>query len=153
LIEFNKSIANPFEALASLMNESNIINISMENVDVKIPMIFKEDIDSYYLYLQQWLDRNEKIINEWESKLETLAKNCSKESTQEAQQDCRDKRDKEISSFIEFRNIEWQRMQTQIYANLVILQKYRELPFEIYEWIHVIDTYMSEIASLINNTI
>ncbi len=153
LKEFNKSIANPFEALASLMNESNIINISMENVDVKIPMIFKEDIDSYYLYLQQWLDRNEKIINEWESKLETLAKNCSKESTQEAQQDCRDKRDKEISSFIEFRNIEWQRMQTQIYANLVILQKYREFPFEIYEWIHVIDTYMSEIASLINNTI
>jgi hypothetical protein len=77
--EFNKSIANPFEALASLMNESNIINISMENVDVKIPMIFKEDIDSYYLYLQQWLDRNQKIMDEWEDKYNTFAKNCSKE--------------------------------------------------------------------------
>jgi hypothetical protein len=44
-------------------------------------------------------------------------------------------------------------MQDQIYANLIILQKYREFPFEIYEWIHVIDTYMAEIAALINNTL
>ena len=44
-------------------------------------------------------------------------------------------------------------MQNQIYANLMILQEYRNFPFEIYEWIHVIDRYMSEIASLINNTI
>jgi hypothetical protein len=168
--EFNKSIANPFEALASLMNESNIINISMENVDVKIPMIFKEDIDTYYLYLQQWLDRNEKIMERWEEMYNTFAKNCSKEeltsdeknglseeqikqSTEKKQQDCRNKRDKELSSFVEFRSVEWEKMQTQIYANLVILQKYREFPFEIYERIHVIDRYMSEIASLINNTI
>ena len=44
-------------------------------------------------------------------------------------------------------------MQSQIYSNLMILQKYRNFPFEIYEWIHVVDKYMSEIASLINNTI
>jgi hypothetical protein len=44
-------------------------------------------------------------------------------------------------------------MQNQIYANLIVLQKYREFPFEIYEWIHVIDRYMAEIAALISNTI
>ena len=153
MTEFNKSISNPFEALASLMNESNIINISMETVDVKIPMIFKEDIDSYYLYLQQWLDRNEKILADWESKIGTFTKDCSKEETPEKQQSCRDKRDKDFNSFVEFRDVKWEKMQTQIYANLITLQKYREFPFEIYERIHVIDTYMSEIASLINNTI
>ena len=151
--EFNKSISNPFEALANLMNESNIINISMETINVKVPMIFKEDIDSYSLYLQMWLDRNEEILKEWESAFDTFTKACSKEETPEKQQACRDKRDQDLSSFIEFKNVDWARMQNQIYANLVILQKYREFPFEIYEWIHVIDRYMSEIASLINNTI
>ena len=44
-------------------------------------------------------------------------------------------------------------MQGQIYSNLMILQKYRNFPFEVYEWIHVIDRYMSEIAALISDTI
>ena len=44
-------------------------------------------------------------------------------------------------------------MQNQIYANLMTLQEYRNFPFEIYEWIHVEDRYVSEIAALINNTI
>jgi hypothetical protein len=44
-------------------------------------------------------------------------------------------------------------MLDQVYANLAVLQQYRNFPFEIYEWIHVIDRYMTEIASLINNTI
>ena len=47
---------------------------------------------------------------------------------------------------------DWKKMENQIYTNLLILQEYRNFPFEIYEWIHVIDRYMSEIASLINNT-
>ena len=45
------------------------------------------------------------------------------------------------------------KLQNQIYANLMTLQRYRNFPFEIYEWIHVIDRYISEIISLINNTI
>jgi hypothetical protein len=44
-------------------------------------------------------------------------------------------------------------MTDQIYANLTILQEYRNFPFEMYEWIHAIDRYMAEIASLINNVI
>ena len=39
------------------------------------------------------------------------------------------------------------------YANILILQEYRDFPFEIYEWIHVIDRYTSEITSLVNNTV
>jgi hypothetical protein len=40
------------------MNESNIINISTETLNVKVPMIFAEDINGYELYLNQWLDIN-----------------------------------------------------------------------------------------------
>ena len=64
--KLNKSISNPFESLASLMNESNLINISVKTLNVKVPMIFQEDINAYQLYLQQWLEENEKIVKEWE---------------------------------------------------------------------------------------
>ena len=83
----------------------------------------------------------------------TFATSCVKEPTQEAQQKCEKQRQEAMSSFIEFKNTNWVRFQNQIYANLIILQKYRDFPFEIYERIHVIDRYMSEIASLINNTL
>jgi hypothetical protein len=49
------------------MNESNIINISTEPINVKIPMIFAEDINAYDLYLQQWLEVNQGIVNQWKS--------------------------------------------------------------------------------------
>jgi hypothetical protein len=109
------------------MNESNIINITVEPITVKVPMIFPENINEYSIYLQQWLEVNEKILYDWasvlsESEFELALKN-------------------------------WERLQNQIYVNLMTLQKYRNFPFEIYEWIHVIDRYMAEIASLINNTI
>ena len=136
-----------------MLNESNIINISTETLVVKIPMIFKEDIDAYQLYLQQRLDTNSAIIEEWEMMFNTFATSCAKEPTQEAQQKCEKQRQEAMSSFIEFKNTNWVRFQNQIYANLIILQKYRDFPFEIYERIHVIDRYMSEIASLINNTL
>ena len=58
LNQINDSIANPFESFASLLNESNIINISVEPITVKIPMISAEDINSYEIYLEQWLDIN-----------------------------------------------------------------------------------------------
>jgi hypothetical protein len=49
------------------MNESNIINISTEPITVKIPMIFAEDINAYELYLQQRLEVNEGIVNQWKN--------------------------------------------------------------------------------------
>ena len=90
-------------------------------------MIFSEDINEYTIYLQQWLEVNKEILNGWESVLS------------------------ESEFDLALKN--WDKLQNQIYNNLMILQEYRNFPFEIYEWIHVIERYMSEIASLINNTI
>ena len=54
---------------------------------------------------------------------------------------------------MEFQQDDRPRMLEKIYMNLRILQEYRDFPFEVYEWIHVIDRYMSEISSLISNTL
>ena len=69
LKKINKSISNPFDALASLMNESNIINISVEPINVKVPIIVAEDIDAYEFYLQQRLEVNQEIVNRWKAVL------------------------------------------------------------------------------------
>ena len=153
LRNFNNAISNPFESLASLMSESNIINISTEPIMIKIPMIFKEDVDAYSFYLRQWLDENEEILNEWRNLLEPLVTSCWNEPSESERVECYNRARENLESFIEFEQSDWPRLQNQIYANLMVLQEYRNFPFELYEWIHVIDRYMSEIASLINNTI
>lgn len=146
LNKLNDNIANPFEALANLMNKSNIINISTEPVTVKIPMIFAEDINSYVVYLNQWLDTNSVIVQEWSNALSTFKDSCEKEDTDAKKQACYDRAESYWKTFVEFEQVDWPRMMDQIYANLRILQEYRNFPFEIYEWIHVIDKYMSEIT-------
>lgn len=176
LNNLNQDIANPFESLASLMNQSNIINISTEPLVVKVPFITNEDISTYGLYLQQWLEDNKKIVAEWSGVINSLVWSCSKRTLQEAQEMCRwESSDKQKScietnhkllndnclkraneyreSLIEFEWWDWDKMVNQIYNNILILQKYRNFPFEMYEWIHVIDRYMAEIASLISDTI
>ena len=154
LENFGKSISNPFESLASLFNESNIINISTELITVKVPMVFKEDIDAYSLYLQQWLQENERIINDWKNVLEPLKSNCSAIENEKEKNACYETAKRNWDSFIEFRDDwDWQKMQNQIYTNLMILQEYRDFPFEIYERIHVVDRYVAEIAQLISDTI
>jgi hypothetical protein len=84
------------------MNESNIINVSTEPLTVKVPMIFSEDINAYQFYLQQWLEENEAIMQEWESILNAARTNCSKKPAEE-QAACRANADKNLSAFIEFK--------------------------------------------------
>ena len=152
LNDLNKSLANPFEGLASLMNQSNIMNISTRKMTVKVPYIFWEDISAYTIYLQEWIDVNKWILEEWQNALNSLYWSCAKIGDETEKQECYAKAWAYLDSLDEFRRNEWQKMLDQIYTNILILQEYRDFPFEIYEWIHVIDRYMWEITSLVNNT-
>lgn len=153
LKSINKTISNPFESLASILNESNIINISVEPITVKVPWIFAEDINSYELYLKQWLAVNQDIINQWSGVLNSFGTKCASLDDEQEKEKCYETAEKNLASFVEFEGWDWKRLQNQIYANLQILQQYRNFPFEVYEWIHSIERYMSEIASLISSTI
>lgn len=154
LDDFNREIANPFESLASLMSQNNLVNIMTEPIIVKVPMIFPEDINAYAIYLQQWVDINKWIIEDWESALEIWYKSCDKNSeTEQEKAACYQDAKQKFDYFVEFESNEWVRMLDQVNTNMLILQKYRDFPFEIYEWIHVIDRYMAEISSLISDTL
>jgi hypothetical protein len=84
------------------MNESNIINVSTEPLTVKVPMIFSEDINEYQFYLNQWLEENQAIVQEWEDVLNAVRTNCSKKPIEE-QAACRAKADEALGAFIEFK--------------------------------------------------
>jgi hypothetical protein len=83
------------------MNESNIINVYTEPLTVKVPMIFSEDINEYQFYLNQWLEENQAIVQEWEDVLNAVKTNCSKKPVEE-QAECRDRADEALGAFIEF---------------------------------------------------
>ena len=152
LLDLSESMANPFESLASLVNQSNIMNISTRKLTVKVPFIYTEDVSSYSIYLQEWMDVNYGIFEDWKDSIKSLNASCAKKQWKE-REECYAKAWEYLDALDDFEKNEWQKMLDQIYTNILILQEYRDFPFEIYEWIHAIDKYMSEITALVNNTI
>jgi hypothetical protein len=153
----NDGIANPFEQLSLLFNQSELININTKNMTIKIPMIFWEDINAYHIYLRQRADVNGKIAQErinlvaavgdlciqdfyqYENANEALTKGTTKE-------DC----PIDIRASVKFAR-DFELLLDQINQNILILNEYRDFPFELYERIHVIDRYMAEISAIVNN--
>jgi hypothetical protein len=70
------------------MNQSNIMNISTKKLTVKVPMIFAEDISSYTIYLQEWIDVNQEILEKWDESLTSLFGSCAKITDAKEQQEC-----------------------------------------------------------------
>jgi hypothetical protein len=68
----NDKLANPFEQLSKLFNQSELINIQTKTLTVKIPMIYSEDINAYEIYLRQWGDTQMEIIEKRKQRPESL---------------------------------------------------------------------------------
>ena len=47
--------------------------------------------------------------------------------------------------------VQLDQLSSKIFQNIEILEQYKRLPFEIYEWLHVVDKYTMEISSVITN--
>jgi hypothetical protein len=60
------AFANPFEKLEVMFAEVPLINIRTENITVKVPMISSEDISSYAHMSKNWIEKQEKVLKEWE---------------------------------------------------------------------------------------
>jgi hypothetical protein len=162
--KFNDKIANPFEELSLLFNKSNLININTKNLNVKIPMIFAEDINAYEIYLRQWGDTNAQIIEEWKVLIESISNTClnkdlltnnkeaieNSESLQQKQKECSEEVKKKLQEMIQFTN-DFDRILDRINENILTLQEYRNFPFDLYERVHAIDRYVAEISAILNN--
>jgi hypothetical protein len=57
----SSTLSNPFDYMASLFNNTKLIKINQKNINIKVPMIYSEDINAYSSYLKQ-----RKVVNLWE---------------------------------------------------------------------------------------
>lgn len=65
---------NPFQAVQEIFKEVPLINIDTKDLNVKIPALTSEDINKYVNYLSLWIEKNEKILEDWTNTInETLA--------------------------------------------------------------------------------
>ena len=153
---------NPFEKMAQLFNSSDLVKISTKNISVKIPWIYSEDIESYISYLKTWLSTQNSILKSWKDKVAATILTCPSEIDNLFKKKGKD--DPELKEKIEEcklangANEKLMRIQVQldqlsskIFQNIEILEQYKRLPFEIYEWLHVVDKYTMEISSVITN--
>jgi hypothetical protein len=153
----NDQLANPFEQLSLLFNESKLININTKNLTVKIPMIFNEDINAYDIYLKERMNINTQIAQQRIDLVTSVKDLCIEDfekydSPQEAlakgviKKDC----PIDIRAAIRF-SADFELLLDQVNANILILNEYREFPFALYERVHAIDRYIAEISAIINN--
>ncbi len=153
---------NPFEKMQELFNSSDLVKISTKQISVKIPWIYSEDIESYISYLKTWLSTQNSILKSWKDKVAATILTCPSEIdklTKRVDQDSIELQQKiEECKLANGANEKLIRIQVQldqlsskIFQNIEILEQYKRLPFEIYEWLHVVDKYTMEISSVITN--
>lgn len=160
---FSLSIAegdNPFIELQKLFNQSDLIKIRTENISVKVPFIYSEDIQAYINYLQTWLEAQKNMINTRTKHIETVILSCPVELTklktkwdsdllQQKIQEC--KTAENIAQKLVKTSKQLEKTSEQIMQNVQTLQEYKKFPLELYEWLHITDKYMAEIAGVVNN--
>ena len=153
---------NPFEELQRLFNRSDLVKISTKTIPVKIPWIYSEDIEAYSNYLKWWLSTQKKTLDTRKEKIWAIVLTCPAEIDKILKKG--GKNDETLQAKIKeceaanWANIKLARFSVKldktserIYENIQILEQYKRLPFEIYEWIHVLDKYVAELSSVITN--
>jgi hypothetical protein len=58
-----------------------LINISTRDINVKVPMLTSEDINTYISYLQSWIDKNGQVLDDRQSFLDEVARICGGSGT------------------------------------------------------------------------
>lgn len=71
-------MSNPFEAVQTLFEEVELVKIEPENIVVKVPMLYGEDLVQYINKMKAWLETNQKILMEWTDFFEESIAFCMK---------------------------------------------------------------------------
>lgn len=155
---------NPFEKLKNLFNETKLVNISTQNIAVKIPRIYHEDIEAYGNYLRSRADNQSSILESRNQRVQSVILSCPKElaslfekkesphgqkAFEKKQAEC--KNAEHIMNKIIIITNKLQKTNDQIFKNIQTLEQYKRFPLELYEWIHASDRYMSEISGVVNS--
>jgi len=79
----SNKMSNPFEALAAMFEEVELINLNTEDINIKVPFIYSEDIISYMNYLQSWLQQNKIVVRERDYMFKWVVGYCARKDIQD----------------------------------------------------------------------
>ncbi|MFZ2718776.1 MAG: VCBS repeat-containing protein, partial [Candidatus Absconditicoccaceae bacterium] len=95
----SSNLSNPFDYMAGLFNDTKLIKINQKNINIKVPMIYSEDINAYSSYLKQRKNINlgekdengnlikEGIIHKWKNLLYGVIGMCALDSQKIAEKE------------------------------------------------------------------
>ncbi len=139
---------NPFEKLQTFFNTRELINISTQNIFVRIPRIYSEDIEAYKAYLQTREETNKAVIDDWAKIIELSYKSCLSEEKNQDTKKC-EQIQAAKTQIIQMQG-QFDKTSKQIFENIQTLELYKRFPLEIYEWLHVSDRYLWELSMLLS---
>lgn len=151
---------NPFLQIKKLFNESELINISTQNIAIHIPRIYGEDIEAYSNYLKTWGETQKSTIETRKNEIQWIIGSCPTQiarlkgawrikELEQKLEEC--KTAENISTELLKLTGKFDKASKQILQNIETLELYKRFPFEIYERLHIVDKYMAEISWVINN--
>ena len=65
--------------MKSLFNESEIISVRTQDIFIKVPRIYSEDIEAYKNSLLIWKETQSETLKAWETKIEQVYNSCPSE--------------------------------------------------------------------------
>lgn len=48
-------------------------------------------------------------------------------------------------------SVQGEKLQTSIRANIKVLDQYKKFPLQLYQWTHIVDRYLGEVVSSVDN--
>ena len=143
--------ANPFKELQELFNNTELVKVSTQNINIRIPRIYSEDIEAYKNYLLTWYEDNSTTLNWWIASAEAAVANCKKESKTDPKKVAHCKAIEDAQAKLLKLTNKFDKIWPQIFQNVQTLEAYKRFPLQIYEWMHVTDKYLWDISALIGN--
>jgi hypothetical protein len=74
---------NPFEAIAKMFKDVPLINISTKDINVKVPMLTSEDVNTYMSYLKSRKKQNQQILDQRQSFFDEIIPFCTSSGMQQ----------------------------------------------------------------------
>lgn len=143
------SLANPFDTLEVLFNQSELIHISSRDVLVELPFIYTEDIASAKGILTTWLERNKPIRKAWSDLGTDLIKRCDDKNLDQLERyNCQ----QAANSILQVNN-QLGQFERSVRQNIETLELYGQLPKQVYELLHGYDRYIYDVFNFAYGTI
>jgi hypothetical protein len=128
---------NPFDTLAQAFEHVSLFKFEQKDIQLKLPMIYSEDIAKYTAYLQGWLVNQQKIAQEREDAVQTCKSwkwfqklaNCDLIQTRAT---------KIKASLVQIERL--------VRKNISTLEYYRSMPSQLTQYLNVYERYLAEVT-------